>query len=50
MELIRSEAHVGGLGEPGVPPIAAAVTNAIYAATGIRVRSLSIKHHDLARA
>lgn len=50
VELIRSDAHIGGLGEPGVPPIAAAVTNAIHAATGIRVRSLPIKHHDLAWA
>ncbi len=50
VELIRSDAHLGGLGEPGVPPIAAAVTNAIFAATGIRVRSLPIKHHTLARA
>ena len=50
VELIRSDAHLGGLGEPGIPPIAAAVTNAIFAATGIRVRSLPIKHHNLARA
>jgi isoquinoline 1-oxidoreductase beta subunit len=49
VEFIRSDAHLGGLGEPGVPPIAPAVTNAIFAATGIRVRGLPIKHHDLAR-
>ena len=44
---VRSDAPEGGLGEPGVPPIAAAVTNAIFAATGIRVRRLPIKHADL---
>jgi len=48
-EFLRSNAHLGGLGEPCVPPIAAAVTNAIFAATGIRVRDRPIKNHSLAR-
>ena len=47
VEFVRSDAPEGGLGEPGVPPIAAAVTNAIFAATGIRVRRLPIKHANL---
>ena len=39
---IRSDAPIGGLGEPCVPPIAPAVANAIFAATGTRVRELPI--------
>jgi isoquinoline 1-oxidoreductase beta subunit len=40
VELIPSEAHPGGAGEPGVPPVAPAVANAWFALTGTRLRTM----------
>lgn len=45
--VINSGEALGGAGEPGTPPIAAALTNAIYNAAGIRIRELPVRQHDL---
>jgi isoquinoline 1-oxidoreductase beta subunit len=42
VHMVASGEAPGGIGEPGTPPIAPAVCNAIYAATGKRIRQLPI--------
>jgi isoquinoline 1-oxidoreductase beta subunit len=47
VHIVPSTEKHGGVGEPGVPPIAPAVANAIFAATGKRLRRLPIRAEDL---
>ena len=48
VHIMPSEANPTGVGEPGVPPVASALANAIFAATGKRVRRLPIQASELA--
>jgi isoquinoline 1-oxidoreductase subunit beta len=48
VHIVESNDGPGGMGEPGTPPIAPAVCNAIFAATGKPVRRLPIRAEDLA--
>jgi isoquinoline 1-oxidoreductase beta subunit len=47
--IVDSDAPPAGVGEPGVPPYVPALCNAIYAATGQRVRELPLSKVNLAR-
>jgi isoquinoline 1-oxidoreductase beta subunit len=40
VHIVKSREKSGGIGEPGVPPVAPAVANAVFAATGTRLRKL----------
>jgi isoquinoline 1-oxidoreductase beta subunit len=42
VRLVPSEAPPGGVGEPGFPPVAPAICNAVFALTGTRVRDLPL--------
>ncbi len=47
--IINSGERMGGAGEPGTPAIAPALANAIFDASGKRLRELPLKHHDLSQ-
>jgi isoquinoline 1-oxidoreductase beta subunit len=48
IHIVQSGAEPGGVGEPGLPPIAPALTNAVFAATGKRIRRLPFDLNTLA--
>ena len=49
VEVVKSSEAPGGIGEPGTSTLTPAVLNAVYAATGVRLRKLPIKS-DLLRS
>ncbi len=47
VHIVKSDQRPSGMGEMGVPPIAPAVANAVFAATGKRIRHIPIRPEDL---
>jgi isoquinoline 1-oxidoreductase beta subunit len=50
VHIVESHEEPGGVGEPAVPPIAPAVTNALFQITGKRVRRLPLARYDFSKA
>ncbi len=50
VHLVKSKEEMGGIGEPGLPPIAPAVANAVFKAAGIRLRNLPMTPETVLKA
>jgi isoquinoline 1-oxidoreductase beta subunit len=50
IHIVRGRAMMGGIGEPGLPPIAPAVANAVFNATGVRIRRLPMNPETVLQA
>ena len=50
VHIVKSKEERGGIGEPGLPPIAPAVANAVFKAAGIRLRNLPMTPETVLRA
>ncbi len=50
VHIVQSDAKLGGVGEPGVPPVAPAVANALFSLTGVRIRDLPMTPEAVVKA
>jgi isoquinoline 1-oxidoreductase subunit beta len=50
ISFVKTDRWISGIGEEMVPLVAPAIYNAIYMATGKRIRSIPLRHHDLSWA
>ncbi len=50
VHLVRSKDRIGGIGEPGLPPIDPAVANAFFKAAGARLRTLPMLPETVLKA
>ncbi|MFH1123434.1 MAG: xanthine dehydrogenase family protein molybdopterin-binding subunit [Pseudomonadota bacterium] len=50
VHIVKNNDRIGGIGEPGVTPVAPAVANAIFNATGVRIRRLPLNPQNILAA
>ena len=47
IRFMKTDKWIQGAGEEAIPPVAPSIVNAVFQATGKRIRSIPLKHHDL---